>query len=149
MHTEARPVLAPAATPDDDSTNDVTVEVPRHAPATVPTASAISAPLAFKTPPFESFRLPCSATPSKVPIVSNRSVKRNVKKITKNCPRTASENFPAGPVTIPLKSNAKKCGADGAENGLKLSGIDVTPNGMPIIVVMMIPKRIAPGTLSV
>ena len=38
--TEARPVLAPAATPDVDSTNEVTVEVPRQAPATVPIASA-------------------------------------------------------------------------------------------------------------
>ena len=45
--TDARPVRAPAATPEDDSTNEVTVEVPRQAPATVPIASAIKAPLTF------------------------------------------------------------------------------------------------------
>ena len=50
---------------------------------------------------------------------------------------------------IPLKSNAKKCGADGVENGLKSSPIVVTPKGIPIIVVMMIPIRIAPGMFNV
>ena len=35
----ARPVLAPAATPEADSTNVVHVDVPRTAPATVPTES--------------------------------------------------------------------------------------------------------------
>ena len=44
---EARPVLAPAATPDDDSTKEVTVDVPRHAPTTVPTESASNASLQF------------------------------------------------------------------------------------------------------
>jgi hypothetical protein len=44
-----------------------------------------------------------------------------------------------------LKSNAKKCGADGVENGLKFSGIVVTPNGIPMIVVIITPRRIFPG----
>ena len=69
--------------------------------------------------------------------------------ITMNCPRTANENLPAVVQKIPLKSNAKKCGADGAENGLKFSGIVVTPNGIPIIVVMIIPIRIAQGIFNV
>ena len=41
--TEVRPVLPPAATPAEDSTNVVVVEVPRTAPAVVATASARSA----------------------------------------------------------------------------------------------------------
>ena len=45
--TEANPVRAPAATPEEDSTKEVTVEVPRQAPATVPTASARRAPFTF------------------------------------------------------------------------------------------------------
>ena len=85
-----------------------------------------------------------AATPRRVPIVSNKSVNRNVKKITKNCPRTAKENFPVvEEITIPLKSKAKRYGFDGRENGLKFSGIVVTPKGIPIIVVMMIPIRMA------
>ena len=44
---DVRPVRPPAATPDDDSTNEVTVEVPRQAPTTVPIESAIRACFAF------------------------------------------------------------------------------------------------------
>ena len=36
---EERPVRPPASTPEELSTNEVTVDVPRHAPVTVPTAS--------------------------------------------------------------------------------------------------------------
>ena len=37
--TAVKPVRPPAATPEEDSTNVVTVEVPRTAPAVVATAS--------------------------------------------------------------------------------------------------------------
>ena len=43
--TAVKPVRPPAATPEEDSTNVVTVEVPRTAPAVVATASAINAGL--------------------------------------------------------------------------------------------------------
>lgn len=146
--TEASPVLPPAATPEELSTNDVTVEVPRHAPAAVPIASAKSAPFAFNTFPSLSLRFPCSATPRSVPIVSKRSVKRKVKKITRNFPRTAKEKpFPFE--TIPLKSKSKKYGAEGAFTGEKSFGIAVTPNGIPIKVVITIPIKIEPGTFKI
>ena len=50
--------------------------------------------------------------------------------------------------TLP-HSNMKKCGAAGVETGVKFSGIVVTPNGIPMIVVIIIPIKIEPGTLSV
>ena len=146
--TEASPVLPPAATPEELSTNDVTVEVPRHAPTAVPIASAKSAPFAFNTFPSLSLRFPCSATPRSVPIVSKRSVKRKVKKITRNFPKTAKEKpFPFE--TIPLKSKSKKYGAEGAFTGEKSFGIAVTPNGIPIKVVITIPIKIEPGTFKI
>ena len=63
--TDVSPVRPPAATPEEDSTNDVTVEVPKQAPATVPMASESKAPLTFLMSPFSSLRFPCSATPSR------------------------------------------------------------------------------------
>lgn len=133
---EARPVLAPAATPEDDSTKEVTVDVPRHAPTTVPTESASNASLQFLIFPFSSFKLDCSATPINVPNVSNISVNKNVIRTTRNLT-----------VKMFVKSNLNKYGASGIEKGLKFSGITVTPKGIPMIVVMIIPKSIEPGTL--
>ena len=133
--TEERPVRPPAATPDEDSTKDVTVEVPRQAPATVPTASASRAPFTFGIFPFSSTRPACSVTPIRVPIVSNKSVNKNVKNTMKN--------FPVR--TLP-HSNLNRSGASGSENGFHPSGTVVTPNGIPTIVVNAIPIRIAPGT---
>ena len=72
--TDARPVLAPAATPALDSTKLVTVEVPRQEPTIVPTASAVRAPPALGSLPSLSRRLPFSATPMSVPTVSKISV---------------------------------------------------------------------------
>ena len=51
---ELSPVRAPSAMPVEDSTKVVTVEVPRHAPQQVATASAMpgsSASSAFSSPP--------------------------------------------------------------------------------------------------
>ena len=135
--TEARPVFAPAATPEVDSTNEVTVEVPRQAPATVPIESASKAPLQLIIFPSLSFKLACSATPIKVPSVSNISVKRNVIRTTKNFKDKAFAH-----------SNLNKYGAAGVANGLKFSGMLVTPNGIPIIVVTATPIRIEPGTFK-
>jgi len=58
--------------------------VPRQAPATVPTASARSAPFAFGSLPFSSSRSPFDATPIRVPTVSKISTNRNEKKTVKN-----------------------------------------------------------------
>ena len=76
---EVSPVLPPAATPEDDSTNVVVVEVPRTAPAVVATASAIRASLISGSLPSLSSISPFIQTPIRVPSVSKRSTKRKEK----------------------------------------------------------------------
>ena len=82
--TEVSPVRPPTPTPDELSTKLVTVDVPKHAPATVPTASAKRASFALGIFPSLSVSFACSVTPISVPIVSNISVKKNVKNTIKN-----------------------------------------------------------------
>ena len=81
LTTEANPVLAPAATPAEDSTNVVVVEVPNTAPAVVATASATSACLTLGSFPSLSSIPAFVATPIKVPKVSNMSTNKNADKI--------------------------------------------------------------------
>src|SRR5690625_4602241 len=76
------PVLPPSATPDADSTKVVTVEVPKQAPATVPTASAIKAFPTLGSLPSSSNISAFDATPAKVPTVSNISTNRKVNTAT-------------------------------------------------------------------
>ena len=75
---DARPVLAPAPTPAELSTNVVVVDVPRIAPAEVAIASAISACFTFGSFPSSSNMPALSDTPISVPIVSNIPVCRYV-----------------------------------------------------------------------
>ena len=77
-----RPVLPPAATPAEDSTKVVVVEVPRTAPAEVAIESARRAGLIFGSLPFSSSILAFVLTPMSVPSVSKRSTKRNEKMMT-------------------------------------------------------------------
>ena len=80
--TEARPVLAPAATPAVDSTNVVVVEVPRMAPADVAMESASKAGLIRGSMPFSSSISDFVATPISVPSVSKTSTNRKAKTTT-------------------------------------------------------------------
>ena len=80
--TEARPVLAPAPTPAELSTNVVVVEVPNTAPAEVATASASNAILILGSFSSLSSMSAFVATPISVPIVSNISTNRNAKMTT-------------------------------------------------------------------
>ena len=77
-----RPVFPPAATPAEDSTNVVVVEVPRTAPEEVAIASARSAGRIFGSLPSSSSISAFVATPIRVPSVSKRSTNRNEKIIT-------------------------------------------------------------------
>jgi len=96
--TDVRPVRPPSATPADDSTNVVVVDVPRIAPTDVAIASDISAGLIFGNLPFSSSIPAFVLTPMIVPNVSNKSTKRNA--------NTTMMKF-----TIPtaLKSRLKHC----------------------------------------
>ena len=76
--TAVSPVLPPCSTPAVLSMKLVTVLVPSAAPATVPTASASIASRARGSFPFSS-NPACSPTPIRVPVVSNTSMKRNMR----------------------------------------------------------------------
>ena len=99
---DARPVLAPAPTPAELSTNVVVVEVPSTAPAEVAMASASSACLIFGSFSSLSSMSALVATPTSVPMVSNMSTNRNAnsttikfgmltleKSPTKHCPKVS------------------------------------------------------------
>ena len=73
-----RPVRPPAATPAVDSTNVVTVEVPVHAPTTVPMESDKSAGLIQGISPFSPTMPAWFAVPTSVPMVSNKSMRQSV-----------------------------------------------------------------------
>ena len=79
---EVRPVLPPSAIPEEDSTKVVMVEVPRHAPTVVPTASAIRAPLMPGSLPSLSSMFAFVAHPIRVPSVSKISTNRNANTTT-------------------------------------------------------------------
>lgn len=80
--TDARPVLAPAPTPAELSTNVVVVDVPKTAPAQVATASARRASFTLGRHPFSSSIPDLFETPIKVPTVSNISTNKNEKHTT-------------------------------------------------------------------
>jgi hypothetical protein len=76
--TAAKPERAPAATPDEDSTNEVTVDVPKIEPAIVAIESETKALPARGN--LLSFTKPAwFATAIKVPALSKKSTNKNVK----------------------------------------------------------------------
>ena len=77
----ARPVLPPSATPAEDSTNVVTVEVPQIAPVVVAMASASMALSMLGTSPFGSSMLPRAQAPYSVPRVSNISTMQKARDV--------------------------------------------------------------------
>ena len=102
---DVSPVLPPAATPEDDSTNVVVVDVPKTAPDVVAMASANNAGLILGSLPSLSKNPAFELTPIKVPNVSKRSTNKNAqittiklimflldKSISKHCPNV----FPRG-----------------------------------------------------
>ena len=74
---EDRPVRPPSATPAEDSTNVVTVDVPQIAPQQVAMASASMALSMLGTLPSLVSRLPQAQAPYSVPRVSNISTMQN------------------------------------------------------------------------
>ena len=133
-HTKAvNPLRPPCSTPAALSTNVVTVLLPIMAPVVVANASTINACLRRGILPF--LIMPARvATPIRVPMVSKRSTKRRVKTMT---------NISA--VNIFDHSNLQKIGS--IDGGVLIKPVNcVTPNGIPMSVVAMIPINSAPGT---
>ncbi len=137
---DVKPVLPPSATPADDSTNVVTVEVPSIDPTTVPIESAKKALLTLGSLPSLSSIFDFDATPASVPTVSNISTNKNVNTAINICVENTCE-----------KSNLNAIGSTdgGSENILNPSGIVVIPIGMPMIVVIIIPNNNAPLTFLI
>ena len=73
-----RPVRPPASTPDADSTNVVTVDVPVQAPTMVPMESDSMACFICGILPCSSSMPARAAVPTSVPMVSNMSIMQNV-----------------------------------------------------------------------
>ena len=71
-------LVRPVRTPEADSTNVVTVDVPQQAPATVPTASDSRASFMLGMLPSLSVMPARDAVPTSVPMVSNMSIMQNV-----------------------------------------------------------------------
>ena len=80
---EVMPVRPPSLIPEEDSTKVVIVDVPMHAPTTVPTASANRTPLMPGSLPSLSSMPDLDAQPMTVPNVSKTSTNRKENIITK------------------------------------------------------------------
>ena len=131
------PDRPPSAIPLALSTYVVSVELPNIAPQVVPMASLIIASFTCGMLPFGSTIPVLSAKPIRVPIVSKMFIKSR-ENITNTVLRFRR----------PEKSNLQKIGvmSCGAETGSHPLGKTVTPIGIPIIVVMMIPQNKEPLT---
>ena len=135
VDTAVSPVLPPSATPAALSTKVLTVLVPIQAPKVVAIASANKAFFTFGTFPFSSNILAFLATPTNVPIVLNISINNNVN----NTINISIEN-------ILCHSNWNVIGAIDAGILTILVGKSITPIGIPIIAVIIIPMNKAPFT---
>ena len=140
-----KPVLPPTSTPEVDSTKEVTVEVPKAAPATVPTASATSARSTFSNSPFSFTRPMRFATATSVPAVSKKSTNRK-EKITTNAFNGFANNSPKPSTKEPAAFRWKFISKNLSGN----AGIPFKPNAapqmIPIIAVITIPTKTAAGT---
>ena len=137
MTNDVRPVRPPSETPEALSIYVVVVLVPHMAPATVATASAMSTLLMPSTLPSLSTIPDFTDTPTTVPIVSNMSMKRNVNTMPTICQENTWD-----------QSNWQKIAS-------MLGGVDitplywVTPIGIPMMVVAMMPISMPPRTLRI
>ena len=136
MENAVNPVRPPCATPAALSTYVVVVEVPSIAPAVVAIASAMKACFSLGIRPFSSTILAFVLTPTSVPTVSNKSMKRNVKTMTS-----------ISRVKMLCHSNLQNIGA--IDSGVETMPLNsVIPIGMPMTVVTRIPMSIAPLTFK-
>ncbi len=131
-----KPVRPPTATPEALSTYEVTVLVPRMAPKAVPSASANSAFLICGKLPSLSVNPIFEATPSNVPIVSNRFTNRKV-----------NTTISISGVNMLCHSNCRKIGEmSGGRATMLPVGICTRPKTIAKTVAATIPIRNAPCT---
>ena len=136
--TLLKPVRLPDSIPDADSAKQLTVEIPKIEPTSVEQESTRNTrPNAGKFPSSSSrFALPASANPE--PMVPKKSLIRSIMingtKLSFSAPKISTWN-----ATSLMALNPPIVKID--------SGRTVTPMGIPIIVVRMIPIRSAPRIL--
>src|SRR5574344_420572 len=137
MEKEVRPERPPSLTPAADSTYVVVVEAPTHAPAVVAMASAKRALFTPGILPSSLIMPALPITPIRVPMVSNRSMKRKV--IT---------TISISRLRILCHSNCMQIGE--TSGGMPMIPFKwVSPIGMPISVVAKMPMSRAPFTLYI
>ena len=151
--TDVRPVRPPAPIPDADSTKVVVLDVPNRAPILVAVASANRALSRRDLKPDEvsiifsssSEKIPLlRPVPIKVPIVSNVSVIENEKIVmSTRGSLLMSVNRLAIPPSLKIAKKVVGKAATASENDV-VSWIDVTPKGIPMIVVTTIAIRMPP-----
>src|SRR5699024_9633977 len=130
--TEAKPVRPPTATPEDDSTNEVVVDVPTTEPTTVAAESANKARPARGN--LLSFINPaCVATATSVPAVSKKSTNKKVKIMTIICMVKIS------PKLIKACPNVDEILGGALTISPKPVGIPIKPKIIPTIDVIIIP----------
>src|SRR5574344_980296 len=155
--TEVRPVLPPAPIPAADSTYVVVFDVPNIAPIDVAVASANNALSIFDEKPglfskafvSSSENIPVLIpVPIKVPIVSNVSDIENANiVISTNGNFVWSVNNEGSPSLVNITPNV--CGSsDKASLKPIVFAVVVTPKGIPIRAVNIIPIKILPLTFN-
>ena len=135
--TAVRPVRPPSPIPAALSTYEVIVLVPISAPNETPKASTSIAFPIFGELPSLSINPALLAVPTKVPKVSNNSTKVKV---------NTTVQIPMLKAPLISSSKTARFEKSGRAKGEKPSAILVTPIGMPIRVVTMIPISNEPFT---
>ena len=113
--TAVRPVRPPTATPAEDSTNVVVVDVPSTAPAEVAMASESKAGLILGRCPFSSNIFAFVDTPINVPSVSNKSTnkKENTTTIKLKIPTALKSRLKHCPNVFPKEEKSALIKPDG------------------------------------
>ena len=138
---EVRPVRPPSSMPVEDSTKVVTVEVPISAPVQVAMASAMRARSPPGKFPFSSSIPALPAVPSRVPTVSKQSQMAKVMIAVRKGTMPPAERAPE---KSSLKATSPKAWPIPAT--VRVSGMVVWPMKMPMMVVAMMPMKMAPFT---
>ena len=117
----------------------MTVEVPRHAPQQVATASAMRARSPPGRFPRRSVRPALVAVPMRVPTVSKQSTRVKL--------MTAVTRGTSPLAMMPPKSILKSTGARDTPSMVMALGMWVSPRGTPMMAVTRMPMTMAPFTL--
>ncbi len=141
-----KPVRAPAAAPDVDSTKLVTELAPMKPPTAAAAESTRRMGWMSATSPFSSTKSACSPTATTVPMVSKKSLmsRENTNKRSAGCKNTCTIAM----VSVPGMVWKGAANAEKSSPKFQEVGSCVTPRGMPTMVATMMEMSRPPLTLS-